>query len=467
MMTADLWIAFPMLLLAVGAIAVLLLGALKQGCTGILLARIVTLGAAAWVLLPPPALLAPTIGLSASPLTRFFTLLFCLAATATLSLSRSYNQRQEIIGEEYAATILFATFGMVALSTATNLLILFLGLEAMTFGFYILVAMDLKQTRSSEAGLKYLLLGAIAAAFLAFGMALIYAGTGSLALDQILQLTSGNQIASIGWGFLLIGIAFKLSLVPAHLWTPDIYQGAPTPVVALLSTASKAAAVLALLLLLPAGNTGLLHTPLWLLALLSMLLGNLAALLQTNIRRMLAYSSIAQMGYIVLTIISGGSGGYTAAAFYATAYMAMGLATFGALTLLEQNGCGASLEAYKGLGFRQPFSAAILSLGLFALAGIPPTVGFTGKFLIFTAALKAGETSLAILGILSAAASAYYYLRVVAVLYMHPAPDTVRSATSPSFSETTTLLIVAAIILLLGLWPSLLLQHLGLSFTIR
>lgn len=463
MMTADLWIAFPMLLLAAGAIAVLLLGALKRGCTGILLARMVTLGAAAWVLLPPPALLAPTLGLSASPLTRCFTLLFCLAATATLSLSRSYNRRQGIIGEEYAATILFATFGMVALSAATNLLILFLGLEAMTFGFYILVAMDLQQTRSSEAGLKYLLLGAIAAAFLAFGMALIYAGTGSLALDRVLQLTSANRIAQTGWGFLLIGIAFKLSLVPAHLWTPDIYQGAPIPVVALLSTASKAAAVLALLLLLPAGNTGLLHTPFWLLALFSMLLGNLAALLQTNIRRMLAYSSIAQMGYIVLAIISGG---YTAAAFYATAYMAMGLATFGAITLLEQNGCGASLEEYRGLGFQQPFSAAILSLGLFALAGIPPTVGFTGKFLIFTAALKAGETSLAVLGILSAAASAYYYLRVVAVLYMYPAPDAPRSAT-PSFSETITLIMVAAVILLLGLWPALLLQHLGLSFPIR
>ncbi len=465
MMMADLWIATPLLLLATGAIVVLLLGALRHERAAGLVALLVLLAAAAWILLPPPALEAPTLGLAATPLARFFSLLFCLASTAVLLLARNDAIRRGISGEEYPATLLFTTFGMLALSGATNLLILFLGLEAMTFGFYILVAIDLKQGSTSEAGLKYLVLGALAAAFLAFGIALLYAGTGTLALERVLPLSHANRIAQLGWGFLLIGAAFKLSLVPAHLWTPDIYQAIPAPVAALLSTASKAAALLALLLILPYGDATLLHRPLQALALLSMLLGNLAALLQGNIRRMLAYSSIAQMGYVVLALLCGPQGGYSAAAFYAAAYLLMGLATFGALTLMEQGGCSTELASYRGQGFAQPLPAAILGLGLFALAGIPPTAGFTGKFLIFSAAIKANEIPLAVLGILSAAVSAYYYLRVVVVLYMHPAEGT--ASTKPSSGEITVLLLVACLLLLAGLWPTPLLQQLALTFPLR
>jgi NADH-quinone oxidoreductase subunit N len=385
-----------------------------------------------------------------------------MIAAAVLVLSHDYNEHRDIRGEEYPATILFTTFGMLVLASATNLMALFLGLEAMTFGFYILVAIDLKRETSSEVGLKYLLMGAIAAAFLAFGIALLYAGTGSMAIGDAVRLAAGNRIALAGWGFILAGIAFKLSLVPAHLWTPDVYQGAPSPVVGFLSAASKGATVVMLLLLLPAGNAAILRTPLWWLALLSMIVGNLAALFQTRVRRMLAYSSIAQMGYVVLALISGTSGGYQAAAYYAVAYAAMSLAAFGAIAVFEQSGCGETVEDYRGLGFQRPFTAGVLSMGLFALAGIPPTAGFTGKFLIFTSAIKAGEIPLAIIGILTAAASAFYYLRIVASLYMEASIET--DSSSPSPSESALLGIISVVILLLGIWPSPLLNLLARIF---
>jgi NADH-quinone oxidoreductase subunit N len=332
----------------------------------------------------------------------------------------------------------------------------------MTFGFYILVAMDLKREVSAEAGLKYLLMGAVAAAFLAFGIGLHYAGTGSLSLTNALQLAAGNKVAHVGWGFILVGIAFKLSLVPAHLWTPDIYQGAPAPVTAFLSALSKGATVALLLLILPTGDLGAIRPILWWLALLSMVVGNLAALLQTKVRRMLGYSSVAQMGYVALALLSGTTGGYRAAVYYVVAYSVMSLAAFGAIAVIERNGSGEDTEGWRGLGRRSPFAAGTLSLALFALAGVPPTAGFTGKFLIFTAAIKAGEVPLAIIGILTAAVSAYYYLAVVVSLYMHDPGDS--AAQSPSPAESVALIATGAAILVIGTFPSPLLRLLAAAF---
>jgi NADH-quinone oxidoreductase subunit N len=358
---------------------------------------------------------------------------------------------------------LFTTFGMVALASATNLLTMFLGLEAMTFGFYILVAIDLKRETSGEAGLKYLLMGALSAAFLAFGIALLYCVAGTLGISDAVRVTlSGvtpNPIALAGWGFLLIGIAFKLSLVPAHLWTPDVYEAAPSPVVAFLSGGSKGAAVLLLLLLLPhASDLTRLRVPLLGLALLSMVVGNLAALRQSRVRRMLAYSSIAQMGYIVVALISSKGGGFQAAAFYAIAYGLMSLSAFGAISVLEGSGCGATLDAYRGRGFTHPVAGGVLTLALFSLAGIPPTIGFTGKFLIFAAAIRSGEIALAIIGILTAAVSVYYYLRVITALYMHR--RAINKPESISIFEIALLGLASSLIIALGLFPSQLLDFL-------
>lgn len=465
MTTADLWIAFPLMLLAVGALLTLLVGAVTRNETVTTAIGVaVTLGAACWLLQTPPAPVAPTLGLSAAGLPRLFSVFFTLLAAGVLCLSSGYNRARGIHGEEYPATVLFVTFGMLALASATNLMTLFLGLEAMSFGFYILVAIDLKRATSGETGLKYLLPGALSTAFLAFGIALLYCVSGTLSIQEAVQfgLTNGrpDPVALAGWGCLLIGVAFKLSLAPAHLWTPDVYQGAPAPVVAFLSGGSKAAAILLLLLLLPhAVDASLLREPLWGLALLSMLVGNLAALLQNRVRRMMAYSSIAQMGYVVIALLSGKGGGYQAAAFYAMAYGVISLAAFGAISVLERQGCGETLDDYRGLGQSKPFASGVLALALFALAGIPPTVGFTGKFLIFTAAVRSGEIALAVSGILLAAISVYYYLRVVIALYgKHPVTA---DNSRPTLLEYLVLIVASTAIILPGLWPNALISLLS------
>jgi len=463
----DISIALPLLLLAIGALVTLLTGAItgKQGA-GYLIAILVAIGAGLWAMRPPPVLLAPNLGLSASGLSRFFTVYFCFMAAAVLIVSYKYNQSRDLYGEEYPATVLFATFGMVALAAATDMLLLFLGLEAMTFGFYILTAIDREREVAAEAGLKYLLLGALSAAFLAFGIGLLYCVGGTLAIDDLMRstlaATSQRPLALAGWAFVLLGIGFKLSLVPAHLWAPDVYEAAPPPVVAFLSAGSKVAAILLLLFLLQgAGDSVILRVPLFALAVGSMVVGNLAALRQNRVRRMLAYSSIAQMGYVVVALLSQQGNGLQAAAFYAIGYGVMNLAAFGAITILETSGCGAEIDAYRGRGFSQPIPSAVLAVSLLALAGIPPTVGFTGKFLIFASALRAGETSLAVIGILTAAVSIYYYLRLVAALYLHQAAE------QPARSAITAQLVpvlAAVLTVLLGVFPERLLLFLQAQF---
>jgi NADH-quinone oxidoreductase subunit N len=454
------------MLLATGALLTLLIGAVtRNDSAATIIGLAVTLGAACWILQTPPAGVAPTLGISAGGLPRLFGAFFVLLAAGVLCLSSGYNRERGIIGEEYPATILFTAFGMLALSSATNLLTLFLGLESMSFGFYILVAIDLKRSTSGETGLKYLLPGALSTAFLAFGIALLYSVSGTLSIHEALRLTltsvRPDPIALAGWACLLAGVAFKLSLAPAHLWTPDVYQGAPAPVAAFLSGGSKGAAILLLLLLLPqAADTNVLRVPLWGLAFLSMLVGNLAALLQNRVRRMLAYSSIAQMGYVVIALLSGRGGGYQAAAYYAIAYGAISLAAFGAISVLERNGYGETVDEYAGLCSRQPFASGVLALALFALAGIPPTAGFSGKFLIFTAAIRSGEIALAVIGILLTAVSLYYYLKVVVSLYLKRSrvPD---DSTGPNYPEYVVLTAASAAILLLGLWPNALITLLS------
>ena len=470
MTAADFFIAMPLLLLAVGALAALLIGAItRDNSAAAMIGVAVTVGAAFWLLQTPPALTAPTLGLSAGGLPRLFGAFFALLAAGVICLSTGYNRKFEIRGEEYPATILFTAFGMLALASATNLLTLFLGLEAMSFGFYILVAIDLKRDTSGETGLKYLLPGALSASFLAFGIALIYCVSGTLSIHEAVQLTltSGrpNPLALAGWGCLLAGIAFKLSLAPAHLWTPDVYQGAPAPVTAFLSGGSKAATILLLLLLLPQAVDGSqLRIPLWGLAAFSLLVGNLAALWQNSVRRLLAYSSIAQMGYVVVALISGKGGGYQAAAYYALAYGVTSFAAFGAIAILERSGCGETLDDYRGAGSRYPFASGVLVLSLFSLAGIPPTAGFTGKFLIFTAAIRSGEAALAVIGILLAAVSVFFYLRVIVSIYFQEwdqEADAFICRSCPAFPEYLALIVASAAIVIPGLWPNALISLLS------
>lgn len=453
---ADLWGGMPLLILACGTLIILLLGAVKPGRHGSTVGVIFSLGAALWVLQSPPAPVAPALGVAMTPFARFFTAVFSLTAAATLLLSRDYNERRGNRGEEYPAAVLFALFGMAALVSATNFLILFLALESLTFAFYFLVASERNRPESGEAGIKYLVIGAISAAFIAFGIALIYAGSGTLGIAPAIR--TENPLVLAGWGFLLVSLIFKLSLVPAHLWTPDVYQGAPTPVAAFLSAGSKGASVAFLLILLPAaGDIAILRPPLWCLSLLSMTVGNLAALLQANIKRMLAYSSIAHMGYVTLALLTGSESGYRAAAFYVVAYAAMKLAAFGAVaSLTPQDGMDLVLD-YRGVGYSRPFQGGVLALSMLALAGIPPSAGFMGKFFIFYAAIKGGEAPLAVIGILTAAVSVYYYLRVVVNLYMRPAGPSAAPAKA-TLPEVAVLGAAALSIVAAGIYPGPLLD---------
>ena len=464
MSAADLWNAMPLMILGAGALVVLLTGAVAPGQYGLVIGSVASLGAAAWALQPSgPGI--PALGMNMSPFARFFTVLFTVTAACILLLSRDCLARRQIEGEEYPATVLFATFGMVAVVGSTNLLLLFLGLEALTFAFYLLVAIDREDLRSAEAGLKYLLIGGTAAAFTAFGLALIYAATGTLEIAAAMKDgagSAGRGIFLAGWGLLLAGLAFKVSLVPFHLWTPDVYEGAPSPVAAFLATGSKAAAAAAMIMLLTATGTTLLHDPLWVLSLCSMIIGNLAALRQQNIKRMLGYSAVAQMGYVVMALLTGWGDGYSAAAFYLVVYTAMNLAAFGAVGALTRDNSEGRIDEFRGMGYHAPFRSGTLVLAMLALAGIPPTAGFIGKFTLFRAAMLGGETVLAVVGMLTAIASVYYYLRVVATLYLRP---TGTSETAPMATAATMIPLAAAafLLILLGTWPGFLL---GITRTI-
>jgi NADH-quinone oxidoreductase subunit N len=454
----DLWILMPLLIIAAGSLVILICGAFVPGRYGSGVGAIASLGAACWALQLPPATIAPVLGIAATPYARFFTIMFCVTAAAVLLLSQSFNQRRGITGEEYPATVLFAAFGMSVVAASVNLLTLFLGLEAMTFAFYILTAIDRDRSDSLEAGLKYLLMGATAAAFIAFGIAFIYAGSGSLAIAEAApaqaRMTGAPGLVLAGWGFLLIGVAFKASLVPAHLWTPDVYQGAPPPVTAFLSTGSKTAAFAALIMLLPPSGAGIaaLARPILLLSLMSMIVGNLAALRQRNLRRMLAYSSIAHMGYAALALATGSIDGFAAVVFYLAAYTATNLAAFGAIAALGGGESPDDIEEFRGLGRSRPFRGGVLALALFSLAGIPLTAGFMAKFAVFAAVLGSGAVAAAVVGIVTAFISVYYYLRVVVVLYDGDAGN-VRPAPPLSGNEAVALGAAAAAVIFLGVVP--------------
>lgn len=470
MTLADFWPAVPLLMISAGALFVLLSGAFAPGRQGTWIGVVAAAGAGLWALQTPPLAVAPLTGLAATPFARFFTVLSCGTAILALLLSHSSNERWKIRGEEYPATVLFALFGMSVLAASVNLLTLFLGLESMTFAFYILTAFDRERPRSVEAGMKYLLMGASAAAFIAFGIALLYGGTGTLEISRAVQPAAPgggtNPLVIAGWGFLLMGMAFKLSLVPAHLWTPDVYQGASPAVVAFLSTGSKAASCAALVMLLSSLDRGwgYLHGPLWALAFLSMTVGNLAALRQGNLRRMLAYSSISQMGYVALAMMTGTVEGFAAVVFYLVVYSATNLAAFGAIASLAAEGFAVEeIDDLRGIGRSRQFRGGVLALALFSLAGMPLTAGFMGKFALFAAAFRGGETGLAVIGIVMAAVSIYYYLRAAAILY-EKSPGLPANPPELQMPEAFALAAAGLTVLVLGVFPDRLLLIIRLLF---
>ncbi|MBM4296776.1 MAG: NADH-quinone oxidoreductase subunit N [Deltaproteobacteria bacterium] len=357
----------------------------------------------------------------------FFTLIFLLAAALTILSSIQYVRQTGIHEGEFYALILFATAGMIVMAAANDLMVFFLGLETMSVAVYVLTGMWRSSSRASEASMKYFLMGAFATGFLLYGIALIYGATGSTNLNQIsaylLDQPSEWPIYLIGGGFLLlIGFAFKVGAVPFHFWVPDVYDGAPTPVTGFMSVAVKAAAFAAWARILLYKFSPLESDwvfPLWIITIGTMTLGNLLAVTQTSVKRMLAYSSIAHGGYLLIPIVVGVEWGGLPLLFYLLTYSFMTLGAFAVLTsLADGDEPRESYRDFAGLGFKRPFLALAMALFMLSLAGFPPLAGFTGKFYVFRSAVLAGHLNLAIIGVLNSLLSVIYYLRVIVAMYM-------------------------------------------------
>lgn len=374
-------------------------------------------------------------------LSDFLKLMTYFAVIMMLVYSRQYMADRGLDKGEFYVLVLFATLGMMIMISASSLLTMYLGLELMSLSLYGLVAIDRESSRATEAAMKYFVLGALGSGLLLYGMSMIYGATGSLSINGVAQaLHQGEAERSVlvfGLVFLVGGVAFKLGLVPFHMWIPDVYHGAPTAITMFVGSAPKIAAFAMALRLLVYGLFGMVEDwqpMLLVMALLSIGLGNLAAIAQTNIKRMLAYSAISHMGYMVLGLMAGVAGGrveaftainaYSSAMYYTIAYVMMTMGAFGTVLLLSRAGYEAeNLEDFKGLNKRSPWFAAMMLIMMFSMAGIPFFIGFFAKFAVLLAAIKAGYTMVAVIAVMFSLVGAFYYLRVVKLMYFDSPVD--------------------------------------------
>jgi NADH-quinone oxidoreductase subunit N len=387
---------------------------------------------------------------------RFFSF---VSVSLVLFYSRTYLSLRGLFRGETFVLILFALLGMQVLITANSFLTLYLGLELMSLSLYALVAMQRDEKAPAEAAMKYFVLGALASGFLLYGMSMVYGATGTLEIDKVTAAVLGgnaNRVLLIfGLVFMVSAIAFKLGAVPYHMWVPDVYQGAPTAITLLIGTAPEFAAFAMMLRLLGGAMAGAevdWQGMLIVLTVLSVTLGHIVAIAQTNLKRMLAYSTIANMGYVLMGFLAADVTGYSAAMFYMVAYVLTSLASFGMILLLSRKGFEADeLSDLRGLNARSPWWAFVMLLVMFSLAGMPPTVGFYAKLLVLQAAIKAGYVWLAVVGVLAALIGAFYYLRIVKIMYFDEPAD---SAPIEARRDTRVLLSANGLALLLfGILP--------------
>ena len=396
-------------------------------------------------------------------------LIFIIAAALSILISLSYLGDRELQRGEYYALLLFSTVGMMLMGAATDLIIVFMGLEIMSIALYILAAFNRQQLGSGEAGMKYFVLGAFASAFFLYGVALVYGATGSTNLQEIGGWFSaergnlGDPIALIGLSLLLVGFAFKVAAVPFQWWTPDVYHGSPTSVTAFMSVGAKAAGFASLIRVLMV-SFGDAFTVDWqlavaALAVITMTVGNIAALAQKDVKRMLAYSSIAHAGYIFVGVVPGTITGVQAVLFYLMSYTFMNIGAFAVISVLERRSeVGSSIKDYAGLAARNPMLALAMLLFMISLTGIPPFVGFWGKLYVFRAAVEANMSWLAVVGMINSAISAFYYLGIVVQMYMRPVATEEDGSEAPAFSLSgpvvVTLVVTAVVTVLFGFWPA-------------
>jgi NADH-quinone oxidoreductase subunit N len=399
----------------------------------------------------------------------FFHLLIAAVVLVTLLGSLDYYEGNATHAGEYFALVCFGAVGMMLMTCSVELLMVFIGLEISSISTYIMAGFRKGQATGSESSIKYFLLGSFATAFFLYGVALAFGATGSTSIASIaagLATTTTPLLAFTAIGLIIIGLGFKVSAAPFHVWTPDVYQGAPAPVVGLMSTAPKAAAFAVLLRITYSGFPGMEHrwtVLLWILAALSMTIGNLGALLQRDVKRMLAYSSIAHAGYLLAAFTAYAGEGIATACFYTATYAAMNVGAFAVITQIAgYNEQLRTIDDYTGLAQKRPVLAALFTFFLLSLIGIPFTGGFVGKFFVFTAVIHAGHMSLAVIGLLNSGVACFYYLRLLSALYTRNAPDT-EPVTQPRISVPAGLALAATALatLMLGIFPRPVLHIVG------
>ena len=361
----------------------------------------------------------------------FVNALLLTSGLLGIALSFGYIKRMNLERGEYYTLMLFSIAGMMLMAQASDLIVVFLALELLSIPLYVLAAFDRPRAESEEAGLKYFLLGAFATGFVVYGTALVFGATGTTSLSGIVAFIEGDgapgMLLTVGAALILVGLGFKIAAVPFHMWTPDVYQGSPTSVTAFMAAGAKIAGFAALLRVFATAFPSIavdMTGVLWAVSALTMIVGNLIAISQTNIKRMLAYSSIAHAGYILMAFVPYGnpevaSTSIAAGLFYLVAYALTNFGTWGVVIALERaEGRGLEIKDYAGLGRKYPALAAAMTIFMLSLIGLPPTLGFVGKFYLFSAVIEGGFVGLAIIGVLTSLVSAYYYLRVVVTMYM-------------------------------------------------
>jgi NADH-quinone oxidoreductase subunit N len=392
----------------------------------------------------------------------FLNIVLCVVGILTILLSGTAVDREGLPRGEYYSIMLFSIAGMMLMGSATDLLVVFLALEVLSLGVYVLTGIKRTSAAGAEAAFKYFLLGAFSSAFFLYGIAFTFAVTGTTALEQIgtaLAARSMNPgiLMVLAVGLLLVGFAFKVSAVPFHMWTPDAYEGAPTVVTGFMSTGVKAAAFAALVRVFPWALEPMREQwiPIvWVVAALSMILGTVVGVTQSNVKRMLAYSSIAHAGYLLVGVVAATAAGTAAILFYLLAYAVTNLGAFGVIALMgTRDRPHDALSDFAGLWNRRPALAAMMTVFLLSLGGVPPTAGFIGKWYIFTAAIEEGYYWLAIIGVLTSVVSVFFYLRIVVMMYM---TEGAAEAPAPrlSFAGVAALAIAVAGVLYLGVLPA-------------
>jgi len=403
----------------------------------------------------------------------FFRVLVIGVGILTVLCSAQYLRREHAASAEYYALLLFSVTGQCVMATANELIMIFIGLEISSISTYVLAGYLRDDKRNNEASLKYFLLGSFATAFLLYGIAWIYGTAGSTNLSDIRMylLTPGSQrnviLASTSAALMFVGFAFKVSAAPFQVWAPDVYQGAPAPVTLFMSAGPKAAAFAVFLRVFNTAFgpiTDRWEPFVWSSALLTMIIGNFAALTQTNIKRLLAYSSVAHAGYLMVAIAAHNQIGIAAAMFYLAAYAFMNIGAFAVITHFSRQGEKyVDIADLAGLGWKQPVTAALFSIFLLSLIGVPLTGGFFGKFYIFKAALDSHLVWLTVLGLLNSAVAAYYYLRILVVMYMHEPSEAMAELEPLSAGQRAALVIPALGTLFLGIFPAWVLDFAGKS----